>query len=454
MVRSVALLLHGRLGGFRDPTYRGDVSHYNTSRQEALLLAKLSHFSIKRRVLEPNSLGVAWRVYIHSWNPEFGGMLDALWQPRASLHEPVDPSLPKVRSQHLSMKNALKLLAADRGSASADGLVLVARLDLFMKTELRLPTAPTTGQESVWLLHQCETISNTDDTTFTRRQLSQVRASCGCGIKDASAAEWKAGCLGGRLQFPFITGRTLGGFRQTRAVFGKTFGGFDANFNGFLNDWMFVATMRVAESFVAIYDRHSDYQSALRAIRGKHPTTRIEEWAHFYWALHVLQISSWAKVRWLSGGALRGSALEPVSSSNLSGSNLSSAHWQQELPRTRPLFAERDVDIARRCRTQVEKAWCVVLPPAKWRDSLVEAAALQRQKLAPEAFTRHHSNGSITKSPLAELCPSWLHSGRFVTCPVGAPACPELMRNETHADQALHVGMIVAESTNTSTATV
>ena len=196
MVRAVAVLLHGRLGGFRDPAYRGDLSHYNTSRNEAELLAKLSHFSVTRRIFQPNH-GVAWRVYIHSWNPELGGLLDTLWQPKASAHHPVNLSLSKVRSQHLSMKYALRMLAADRLSAPAAEaeLVLVARLDLLMKSELRLPATPPKDHESVWLLHQCETISNTDDTTFNRRQITQVQAKCASEEQRTQMAEAHRGAI-------------------------------------------------------------------------------------------------------------------------------------------------------------------------------------------------------------------------------------------------------------------
>ena len=68
------------------------------------LMASLAARGFIEHVVEANQrAGTEVGIYVHSWSPEAGTLLDALLSPNASSHEPW-PLLDKVRSQHLSLK--------------------------------------------------------------------------------------------------------------------------------------------------------------------------------------------------------------------------------------------------------------------------------------------------------------------------------------------------------------
>ena len=101
--------------------------------------ARFASRSILRHVVEPNrARGVRIDVFLHSWHPENGRDLDALYAPAASQHEPVQP-IHKVASQHLSMKRGLALAAAH---PQPHDLVMVARYDLLFFSELPFGAPP------------------------------------------------------------------------------------------------------------------------------------------------------------------------------------------------------------------------------------------------------------------------------------------------------------------------
>ena len=102
--------------------------------------ARFASKSILRHVVEPNrARGVRVDVFLHSWHPEIGQDLDALYAPAASQHEPVQP-IHKVASQHLSMKRALALAAAH---PKPHELVMVSRYDLLFFSELLFGAPPS-----------------------------------------------------------------------------------------------------------------------------------------------------------------------------------------------------------------------------------------------------------------------------------------------------------------------
>ena len=122
MPPSLSLVLHGRIGSwlvsatelpgaqrnmssYRDRREAKAAAKYElTSRLSALrAFAGFTHNSLWEHVVMANRrAGAEVRIVIHSWSPEAGDVLDALYQPAASRHEP-PPEIDKVASQHTSM---------------------------------------------------------------------------------------------------------------------------------------------------------------------------------------------------------------------------------------------------------------------------------------------------------------------------------------------------------------
>ena len=101
--------------------------------------ARFASRSILRHVVDPNrARGVRVDVFLHSWHPEIGRDLDALYAPAASLHDPVQ-RLNRVASQHLSMKRGLALASMH---PHPHDLVMVARYDLLFFTDLLFGAPP------------------------------------------------------------------------------------------------------------------------------------------------------------------------------------------------------------------------------------------------------------------------------------------------------------------------
>ena len=72
-------------------------------------------------------------IFVHSWNPAVSAFIDSQYggSLRASLHEPVDRTLPKSRSQALSIGRAALLMRAhERRRRHEYQLALVIRNDL------------------------------------------------------------------------------------------------------------------------------------------------------------------------------------------------------------------------------------------------------------------------------------------------------------------------------------
>ena len=101
--------------------------------------ARFASRSILRHVVDPNrARGVRVDVFLHSWHPEIGRDLDALYAPAASQHDPVQ-RLNRVASQHLSMKRGLALASTH---PHPHDLVMVARYDLLFFSDLLFGAPP------------------------------------------------------------------------------------------------------------------------------------------------------------------------------------------------------------------------------------------------------------------------------------------------------------------------
>lgn len=141
--------------------------------------ARFASRSILRHVVDPNrARGVRIDVFLHSWHPEIGRDLDALYAPAASQHEPVQP-IHKVASQHLSMKRGLALAATH---PQRHDLVMVARYDLLFFSELLFGAPPSSSRHRI--------------------------AACLCG-----AAAWMHGVVCA-ARIPVVAARIQGGCSQ------------------------------------------------------------------------------------------------------------------------------------------------------------------------------------------------------------------------------------------------
>ena len=87
--KSLAVVLHGRLGGVAS-VLPGAAPRPLRSFENAVaspLSAALCAASLERHVIAPNRRHFAVDVIGHSWSPDIGATLDALFEPRRSLHE-------------------------------------------------------------------------------------------------------------------------------------------------------------------------------------------------------------------------------------------------------------------------------------------------------------------------------------------------------------------------------
>ena len=111
-----ALLLHGRVGNVMMPPSES-LRHSDAEVAAGGLhgLVRLLAASHLEHVVVPNEAD----VFLHSWNPGLGLLLDAQYGPslQGSLHEPVNASLEKAASQALSIARCAQL-ASKRYAAS------------------------------------------------------------------------------------------------------------------------------------------------------------------------------------------------------------------------------------------------------------------------------------------------------------------------------------------------
>ena len=88
-VRSMAVVLHGRMGGMASlvPGAPARPIRSLEGAVPSIASATLCAASLERHVIAPNRARFAIDVIGHSWSPEIGAALDALYAPRRSLHE-------------------------------------------------------------------------------------------------------------------------------------------------------------------------------------------------------------------------------------------------------------------------------------------------------------------------------------------------------------------------------
>ena len=257
---TIALCLHGRIS-----SWVGTKAHetrkewLNASRRS---LARLAADSIQRHIIKPSwHSGAPIGVFIHSWNPELASFLDGLYHPMQSQHDPINPQLRSVMSQHLSMKRCLGLVP------ESVRLIMVSRLDLLFFADVPLPALADAARRgpALWLPHVCQ-----HDLDVPKAEQSAMFAECGCHAQPNLCT----GISGKGWLVESPTVERLHARAPTREIHSL-----------YVLDWWFVATPFTARSFGAIHDNFTNYVSSLG-----HRHFHGAPWAHFFWAHHVTHV--------------------------------------------------------------------------------------------------------------------------------------------------------------------
>ena len=182
---SLAIVLHGKIGGM--PPMAPDVplggmivptsslmqvrSVDGASASSSMLA--LSYASLFQHVIAPNRRrGIQVDIFGHSWSPEVAGLLDALYQPTRSLHEPSRrdlkcPAVDRVRlkecmrtvSHLLGIRRAIEVkVDEERERGKRFDSVYIGRWDVLWNRPLSLPSLPgwaTRTATTFWLPHHC-----------------------------------------------------------------------------------------------------------------------------------------------------------------------------------------------------------------------------------------------------------------------------------------------------------
>jgi len=194
-------------------------------------------------------------------------LIDKLYRPRWSRHEPELDNVDKVVSASISLATVLAARRAHEAATNESyDLVLALRPDLVWYRQLLLPALP---RAQLWLPAQCcaadvgkfGEIADSTDAALKRALYLASRDCFGRGLLNAV-------CTTSR--FLRMGGGELDMHMER-----------EAEFNYYVNDWMFLAPPATADTFTLIAQHHERYLAALAEV-GVH-----QVWMHFMWAAHV-----------------------------------------------------------------------------------------------------------------------------------------------------------------------
>ncbi|KAL1530140.1 hypothetical protein AB1Y20_001056 [Prymnesium parvum] len=265
-----ALLLHGKLGDWRlSATETPAPAHPNATSARQRSFARFTHASLWRHAVLATRRLAPLAVVVHSWNPELRALLDGAYAPNASAHEPALP-LDKVASQHASLRRALAMLRQLPGARPA--LVMVARLDLLLFSDVALPLLPATPH-SLYLPHHC--------VSARVRLPSALAALEGRVRRRACSGQPTAR----RLVPPQLSRYASKGSRRLER---------QDDFRLFVLDYFFIASYPVALSFGEIAPKLDEYREAIRRhVRGQF----FPWWSHVVWSWHIRTVLAARGVR-------------------------------------------------------------------------------------------------------------------------------------------------------------
>jgi hypothetical protein len=304
----VALCLHGRASGAASAERVDKEQSCKTEPHFNLSIAanmRLAHDGLWRYfILANRNAGHEVGVFLHSWSPDAAPLLDELYRPVASLHEPPQ-RLNKARSQHLSMQRCVTLVP------ERFPLVMVSRYDVVFVTPLLLGDLPglesslgDSSRPKLWLPQLCIPVPARSLSSIL---VQGVRGVCGC--REGRCKRHREVGQGTIGQVPYTTRST------TDPRLHSALAGTPANYLSWVGDWWFVATRAGAASFGAIHHRTRQYQSVLSAMSGGQSACNASKayfsyaskalpqafphWSHFYWSVHINHHFSPADVRFL-----------------------------------------------------------------------------------------------------------------------------------------------------------
>lgn len=172
------MVLHGKLGNFPSllPHAQSRPTRALENAQPSAQLGVLCALSMLRNVVRPNARAFSVDVIGHSWSPAVGGVLDAIYQPVRSLHEP-EPSggcplalferryCERTRAHIRGISRALRL---KRSHESSHGftydLVFLSRWDVLWQQPLAVKSLPGFSRlaNRVWLPRMCAPLNSAE----------------------------------------------------------------------------------------------------------------------------------------------------------------------------------------------------------------------------------------------------------------------------------------------------
>jgi len=261
----LALCFFGKVGTLADP------SSFTPVDGGSPLVLHAVHAALRRRLIGANP-HCLFEVFIHSWNPSLAATFDALYRPTWSLHEREEIN-PPARSALRSLSRVLRAKLKYEASHGPFDLAVCLRHDLLFLEPLRLAALPA-GQ--LWFAPTCCSWSQ------------PVRGAPAPGVVTRAYAKMQQICMGsqGMVHELCRTSRAVakGGGDASKVT-------LDAERNYFLNDWIFVAPSRTADTFAAIEPHYETYVAALDEVGIS------LQWMHFLFAAHVHAINATVGLR-------------------------------------------------------------------------------------------------------------------------------------------------------------
>ena len=242
-----------------------------------------SHSAFVRHVLAPNPR-TAFDVFAHTWSPEMGHDIDALYQPVWSKHQPPVPGTREEKTSiltgtvtaHSASRSVFNVLRAKRqhekiarGGRRYD-LVWVLRCDLVF---FRAVSFSALAPAQLWFARQC------CKWVVEPGSPSAARIGRANGMANEACLGQGGNPVGPCYAYRFVAGT---GKAQMLTAEGN---------NYFVNDWFFMAPSSTADSFGEVHLRFEAYQRALLEVGIG------VSWLHFLWAAHVHAIRAVAGVR-------------------------------------------------------------------------------------------------------------------------------------------------------------
>lgn len=254
---SVAFVLFGAISGSSRPS-SADV---RGSRE----VVRAAHESLRVHVLAANPL-TTHSFFCHSWNPNLGQLIDALFTPRWSSHDQRHKDLSAAASAALSLRKALAAALAATKARPVE-LFAALRYDLLWFAPLRWAAMPVA--QVLFFSFCCETDPNVSPLggfgshpDLTRWGRTEHGAQCG-------GSEQRRVTSLCRLS----TYTSYGGQRDAFAL--------AEDLSYFVNDWGFFAPPQTAATFAQISERFGAYKAALLELGIR------KHWLHYLYAVHV-----------------------------------------------------------------------------------------------------------------------------------------------------------------------